>query len=60
MNDAEKILKQKLKRLDTKRSRMCADIKVFENEITKLLQQINKVDQQRLEVCEKIDGSIRR
>ena len=58
MNDAEKILKQELKRLDVKRCRMCADIKVFENEITKLLRQINKIDQQRLEICRELDGSI--
>lgn len=58
MNDAEKILKQELKRLDVKRARMCADLQVFEKEVIKLLKQINKIDQQRLEVCKELDESI--
>ena len=57
MCDQEEILKQELKRLDAKRAKVCADVKVFENEVKKLLKQINKIDQERLEVCKELDES---
>lgn len=57
MNDQEEILKQELKKLDTKRSQICGDIKMFENEVVKLLRQINKIDQERLQVCKELDES---